>query len=361
MLKKANMPLTAKQITTMMGKGRITFDNAVQRGLTWENKRKSLLIHSMIMGYPIPPFYSAKAKDGYDMLDGKQRCHAISEFMNGEYKLTEIPTVVTENGEEVDISHLGFEELTEELQDAIKDYSLTIYYFEDITQEEITEMFARLNNGKPLTAIELTRVKAKSMEKIKDIASHEIFEESMSKKQIGGFKNEDIVIKSWIALYNENKSFETKYVRPIVESMEITEEQAKEMKQAYERISEVHYIITQNGDSSLSKKIGKRIYTMTHLISLMPIAVESMKNGIDVEDFSLFVEYFFGEEDKTTISDDYNSRISAGANKRENVEGRLLEIKKAYDEFINTMPKQEKFTDEQFKEGTETEEETTEE
>jgi len=34
-------------------------------------------------------------------------------------------------------------------------------------------MFFRLNNGKPLTAIELTRVKAKSLDKIKELGKKE--------------------------------------------------------------------------------------------------------------------------------------------------------------------------------------------
>ena len=43
-------------------------------------------------------------------------------------------------------------------------------------------------------------------------------------KQLKGYKHEDIVIKTWITLYNDNKSLETKNVRPLVENMDITEE-----------------------------------------------------------------------------------------------------------------------------------------
>lgn len=333
MLKKANLPLSAKQITKMMSQGKITFDNVVQRGLTWENKRKSLLIHSMIMGYPIPPFYSARSSEGYDMLDGKQRCHAISDYINGAYKLTDIPEVDMEDGETIDISGMKFEELPEEIQDAIKDYSLTIYYFENITQEEITEMFSRLNNGKPLTAIELTRVKAKSMNQIKQLASHAIFKDSMSEKQIGGFKHEDIVIKSWIVLYNENKSLETKHIRPLVESVNITDEQVEEMNNVFDRLQEAHDIILLNDSSKLARKIAKRIYTMTHLISLTNITLDSIKKDVDIEHFTNFLKDFFGSDSVATISEKYNDCINAGANKRESVETRLNELANFYEIF----------------------------
>jgi hypothetical protein len=172
MIKKANIQWSAKQLTKGIEKGTINFDNSVQRGYCWDNNRKSLLIHSMIEGYPIPAFYAAKNEIGYDMLDGKQRSNAISEYINNRYAITALPEVTTEAGETIDINGLTFEQLPEELQDRIKDYSLTVYYFDGITDDEVNEMFFRLNNGKPLTAIELTRVKAKSIEKIKGIGKH---------------------------------------------------------------------------------------------------------------------------------------------------------------------------------------------
>lgn len=49
MIKKANINWTAKQIVKMAEKGTINYDNAVQRGLCWDNERKSLLIHSIIV------------------------------------------------------------------------------------------------------------------------------------------------------------------------------------------------------------------------------------------------------------------------------------------------------------------------
>lgn len=334
MLKKANLPLSAKQITKMMGQNKLMFDNIVQRGLTWETRRKSLLIHSMIMGYPIPPLYSARANGGYDILDGKQRCHAIADFINGEYRLTELPEVVTEEDEEIDVSGMKFDELPEEIQDVIKDYSLTIYYYEDITQDEIMEMFSRLNNGKPLTAIEITRVKAKSKEQIQYLSNHELFKECMSQKQIGGYKHEDIIIKSWIVMYGQNKSLETKHVRPLVESVEITDEQIKEMEMVFDRLQEAHDTILINDSSKLAKKIAKRVYTMTHLISLAPITLQSIKEEIDIEVYTNFIKEFFGTEEVATISENYNSKISAGANKKESVEVRLSEIEMAYNNHL---------------------------
>ena len=40
-----------------------------------------------------------------------------------------------------------YNDLPEELRDTLDSYSLTIYYFENITDDQIAEMFFRLNNG----------------------------------------------------------------------------------------------------------------------------------------------------------------------------------------------------------------------
>ena len=276
-LRKATLNLSVKAIQKKVNNGEIIFTNSIQRKLCWDINKKSLLIHSLIEGYPIPPLYSKKGinengKGIYDMLDGKQRSNSIVQFLNGEYKLGELPEVTLEDGTEIDISGLLFEELPEELQDEIKDSRLTVYFYEDITDDEVAEMFFRLNNGKQLSAIELTRARALSREKIIELGKLPIFEESLTTKQIGSYTNEDIIIKSLILLYNDSKSLETKHVRPITESLEITKDMEDTLKNVYDRIQEAHDLILLNSNNdSLSKKIAKRIYTRTHMISIVPI------------------------------------------------------------------------------------------
>ena len=154
-MQKFNINWTAKTLTNMMAKGKVNFDNAVQRGLVWDLSKKSLLIHSMIYGYAIPAMYFTRDEDGvYDSLDGKQRSNAISEFLSGEFALVDdTPVVFDDDGNEVNIAGMTMEMLPEWAQDRVKDFNLTIYYYEDISQEEIRELFRRLNNGKPLTEI----------------------------------------------------------------------------------------------------------------------------------------------------------------------------------------------------------------
>ncbi len=347
MIKKANIQWSAKQLTKSIEKGTVIFDSAVQRGYVWDNDRKSLLIHSMLEGYPIPAFFSSKDENGhYSFLDGKQRSEAISSYINGKYYLTNLPEVIAETtiqnteGEKetteelIDINGSYFSDLPEELQDRIKDYSLTIYFFQDITDEEINEMFFRLNNGKPLTAIELTRVKAKSLTVIKEIAKHQIFTSTLTEKAINKYTNEDIVIKSWAILNQENPNLETKNIRPIIETADITEEQADNLKAVYDKVMEVYTALTAT-ESKQDKKVAKRITTRTHLISLIPIISKQISNNTwDTQQFTNWGRHFFNGTKSATIDDNYNEAARSASGKTESIKTRLEAITEDFRQYL---------------------------
>src|SRR5574344_1395798 len=166
----ASISWNAKQFVKMNEGGTLNFSNEVQRGHVWDIKAKSLLIDSMLRGIKIPYLVAARIivgeKKVYDMLDGKQRSSAILEFKANGFKLTDLQefTYTDEAGkeQEVDLNGLTYDTLPEGIRDRFDSYSLTVSYYDDITQEEIDELFIRLNNGKPLNASDKTRVMIKS-------------------------------------------------------------------------------------------------------------------------------------------------------------------------------------------------------
>ena len=324
MMKKANITWSAKQLTKMVAGDKITFENVVQRGYVWDTKRKSLLIHSMLSGYPIPPFYATKRDGIYDMLDGKQRMSAITGFINGDYKLEDVPEIDVD-GDVIDLNGVGFEDMSEDLQDEIKDYSLTIYYFEDITDDEISEMFYRLNNGKPLSAIELTRVKAKSISTIIDIGKHELFNSALTEKAIQKYTNEDIVMKTYAMLFVDDPSLENKDIRKIMLETEITDEQKDKIIDVFDKVMEVCGLIED-------AKIKKKILVRTHLISIVPFINRAMDEERDDNDVATWITEFFGGDDK--YFDEYNERTRSGSNKRDAVRARNDALEKSYTTFF---------------------------
>lgn len=66
-------------------------DSEFQREYVWTQKQKSELIESILMGIPIPIVYLFQTKDTIvQVVDGRQRIAAIIEFMNDEFRLTEL-------------------------------------------------------------------------------------------------------------------------------------------------------------------------------------------------------------------------------------------------------------------------------
>lgn len=357
MLKKANISWNARQLTKMIGKGSIVFDAAIQRNLVWDNERKSLLIHSMLSGYPIPPMYATKDDGVYSMLDGKQRSNAIADYLSGKFTLTGIPEVTLEDGTEIDINGKYFSGLNEELQDALNSYSFTIYYFEDITEDEVSEMFYRLNFGKPLSSVELSRARAKDLKTIQNIGKHELFTTSLTAKAFEKYTHEDLVIKSYIMLTSDNPCLDTKVVRPIMETTEFIKDDIDLMNAVYDRIFNAYKLIIADDSpetGKISKRIAKRLLTRTHMLSIMPMVKKSIEDNVSDEMFTNWVKNFFCGTKSVTKYNDYNTRCTSGSGHAENVKVRLKIIEKDYKNFMKQNDKVNNEVDDKNKENVET-------
>ena len=328
-MKRYNMSWTGKTLTNQMNKGTVNFDCAVQRGHAWDNERASLLIHSMIYGYSIPPLYFVKNESGgYDALDGKQRSTSIHDFLEGMYPLHEnTPTVCNdeEGREEEDISGCFFENLPEWCKDAIKDYSLTIYYYEDMTEDEIREFFRRLNNGKPLSAIELTRVKAKSLDVFQRLAEHEAVMEAVTAKGKERYTDELITMQIYAMDKMEELDFSNKAFRPWVQNEVVSTETETDILNGLNYVKALFDSLAQameaNPDSKEDKRINKKVHTRTNFVSIAYAGLLAAKDEVNEAEFVTAVYKFF--DCATTSADvNYNASVGAGSARAENVQKR---------------------------------------
>ena len=194
-LEKANITWTAKQLGAMVKSGKINFDHIVQRSYVWESSRKSALIESMIIGYPVPPIFAKRNDDGtgkrggniYYIMDGKQRLSTVKEYLNDEFALTTLNPITykdieTEEDVTVDISDKKYSELPEAVQDILKDTTFSIIYFDNLSEDEERELFKRLNAGKPLSAKSKMLASCRDIKGLMDIGKHEVFTEMLSEK-----------------------------------------------------------------------------------------------------------------------------------------------------------------------------------
>lgn len=320
---KANISWNINQIVKGMANGTIRFDNAIQRGYVWDKKRASLLIDSVLREYPVPPIFTIKTDEKikvkskevsvYDCIDGKQRSTAFKLFMENEFALTGLEPIIQSDGSEIDINGKTFEELDEEMQDAIKSYTLTVYYFSDITDEEVAEMMSRLNNGKVLTGTENARIKAKQLDTIKELASHNLLTNYLTEKAIKGYANEDIIIK-FALLLSDQTELSNKNVREAYETYNFGESTCRSITDTMD------FVLEAIEDSTDDKKLIKRMTSKANLITILYVAHEYLVNGnSDVSEFADRLAEFFDGTEGATISDDYNSACTNGTMRSANV------------------------------------------
>lgn len=213
---------------------------------------------------------------------------------------------------------------------------MTIHYYDNLTQDEVDFIFARLNKGKTLSAIELTRVKVKSLDKIREIGRHELFKRVLTEKAFNKYTNEDIVIKSYAVLQGSDTSLETADIRPLMEQVELTEKDIDQLTQIYDRILKVYELIED-------KKIAKRLLTRTHLVSTVPIVWRSIKEGVTAEKLMAWVVSFFCGKKSVSVSQLYNMNATSGSLKRDAVRKRLLAISDNYELFLRNYNTAKKY------------------
>lgn len=324
-MKRYNMNMTCKGLYNRMLKEEINFDCAVQRGLVWDNDKKSLLIHSILYGYSIPAFYMTKNEDGsYDSLDGKQRSNAIFDFMAGQYALSvDFPMVYDDEGLEENFSGMYWAQLPEWAQDRIKDYNLLVYYYEDMTDEEVREFFRRLNNGKPLSAVELTRVKAVSIADFQEIAKHEAIANATTEKGKARFNDEQTVMQIYGMAYMENLDFGTKAFRPYIQEVVVTQEQKERIMHGLDYLNNCMKWLEEQGENKEAVKVLKKLKSRTHFVAMAYYGMLCLDDEKTQEDFNSKVfEFFNTGNNKASISAIYNETIGAGSARSEAVKRR---------------------------------------
>jgi hypothetical protein len=114
-----------------------------QRGTVWNDDKKRYFIDSLLKGWGTPKIFLWEIeKDSYACLDGKQRLTSLFKFMADELELKE----------EYSTGYGGkrYSELSVDVQDAIDDYEFSIEFLSEATDDEVIELYKRLQGGTPL-------------------------------------------------------------------------------------------------------------------------------------------------------------------------------------------------------------------
>lgn len=348
-----NVAWSTKQLNRMVDNGIVKFDYPIQRsGGQWKDLQKSYLIHSLAQNFPIPPIYFLGEKQLVDVLkkgiivseekvvryvlDGKQRLSVIKDFSEDIFKLDSNTPDVEIEGECFIIAGKFYSELDEEVVDMISSRNILTYTVDrdSISDDEIEELFYRMNNGVTLTVQQKSKARMGIVwaTKLNELGDKEFFRTkcSFSKNQLRTEAHHTAILQSMMMLdstfvyANASQRVISNYAETLKESDSYKEELFEKVCTSIEYLNNAF----DKKESLLLKKVN---FPMTVLSALF-----AMESGIDSKDFykwSLdFKKAYKGES--SDVDTDYVIYTGTGSVKKEKVDGRMDEMKKHLGSFL---------------------------
>ena len=111
----------------------------------WDEYKQSMLIHSIIYGFQVPPIYFVENKNKnleywYSVIDGRQRMDTVNDYLNDKFALhVNTPMYLNE-----EIAGKMFSELNSDIQNKMYAWCFDIVFLRNITEDEIKEQILRL-------------------------------------------------------------------------------------------------------------------------------------------------------------------------------------------------------------------------
>lgn len=193
---KNTKPFTLANLNYLFQKKKLWLNPTYQREAVWTRSQKQLLIDSLLTDVDIPKLYfRAIQKDGYqyEVVDGQQRLRAIFEFLSGGFPLADD----ADSAEGHPTASLRMEELHTDLQMKLRDAQLDVCLLQSgYSDDDIEEIFLRLQNGTPLNAAEKRRALPGTMrDVVEELARHKLFTEDKCAFTGKRYAYEDAVAK----------------------------------------------------------------------------------------------------------------------------------------------------------------------
>ncbi len=321
-MKTASKERTLQWISNQYNKGNISFSHKLQRPIgQWSPKMKSLLIHSLLVGFPVNPIYIVEEDGTLYTLDGSQRTSTCISYINNEFALSkDTPNIVLdskENGESVskeyEIAGKKFKKLDADVQVTLLACSLEFCTLSEYTDNEVKEMFRRQNTGKPLNGKQLRIVNEsdKFGDMVYSLATHPFMNKLVTKTQRKNGTDRDLIIQALMLIETNQEqefvSFRTKDIDAFVKdySDSISSDKVNVLKTAMDKFNE-------NFDD-----------VKIPVTSVPMILYSGYRIQKDKKSFSKLVELINEFLNSYDGNEEYKQFVQSGTSSAENVRGRF--------------------------------------
>ncbi|MBD2667356.1 hypothetical protein B6N60_04593 [Richelia sinica FACHB-800] len=222
---------------------KLIIDPDFQRNVVWRPEQKSQFIESVILNFPLPPWYVNQTTDGkYIIVDGLQRTTTLHEFVNDKFILTGLEALTQLNG--YNFSEL--KELPGDYQTKIEDKKLNIYVIRpSVPVKVVYDIFNRINTkGTQLERQEVRNCifSGKSTKLLKELSEQEYFKKAIdngiSPKRM---KDREVILR-YLAfkIFDYEKDYQGDLSNFVESAMKIinlmSDEKISELKRDFERV-----------------------------------------------------------------------------------------------------------------------------
>lgn len=157
----------------------------------WSLDKQQLFIDSLLNGYDVPKIYlhdlrGRRPTKVYAIVDGKQRLTTIWDFLGDAFPLAPDFRVEKRNMPDLPPDAVApragqrFSDLDRHWKEVLRQTFLSVVLIRNATEEDIEDLFSRLNNGEPLNAAEKRNAMGGSMARlIRTVARHRFFTERL--------------------------------------------------------------------------------------------------------------------------------------------------------------------------------------
>ncbi|MCO6495914.1 MAG: DUF262 domain-containing protein [Bacteroidetes bacterium] len=158
-----------KKISEMKHNNFLRINPEYQRGEVWSTTQQKMLIDSILRNYPIPIIYlhynevssGSLTNQYYEIIDGQQRIKAISDFINGEFKLLDPKATSSKNHfpeyirkDDTPWANCSFDTLPNKYKEYFTNENIHVIILKSSNNNEVRDLFIRLQAGLPLNAQE---------------------------------------------------------------------------------------------------------------------------------------------------------------------------------------------------------------
>ena len=277
----------------------------------WNRKQKSDLIDSLFRGYPINPTYAIKDGKNCSIIDGVQRISCIRDYCSNKFSISKDAKSIVIKGNTIDIAGKKFSKLDADTQDYLMKQELQIYIIADYTENDVREMFKRLNGGTALSKSQKSVVALSDdlLDRINNNISKEFWSKtSLTSGQVKKDETRDVLLESLMLISDYDiQGFKSEQIYNGFVPYLDTIDKDKLFKQIDLAVEKLNDIITDKKKTLKKTTIPFILYTMD----------EVLKNNSSVTEYSSWLNKFLDEYD---TNEDYRKLVNtSGTASKESV------------------------------------------